>query len=81
MKAKDLIARQTHASQTPLPSKAALRELKALCDYNDASAWGLRVSAAKAIAMLQSMGWRGKGRGALDRLCVSQLGRHSFGTP
>lgn len=75
-----LIAAQQHWSLTPAPSAAALAELRTLCEHNDTTDRGYRVSAAKAVDMLRAMGWSGKGTLSLNRICNRHLGRTSYGS-
>jgi hypothetical protein len=63
------------------PSAKALRELKAVLEYNDtAPSMRLRVSAEDAVKLLRAHGWAGTARRALDSVCRSHFGRRSYGS-
>lgn len=65
----------------PLPDAATLAELRKLVEYNDTATHKSRVTIKDAIEFLRARGWNGGCKQALDRLCVSALGRRSYGTP
>ena len=68
------------AGRTPLPDAATVAELARIAEYNDGAVHKARVTIPDAIAFLRSRGWTGNCKQALDRLCVSALGRKSWGT-
>lgn len=81
-RAADLIAKKSAGHATPAPSGEALAELRKLCEYNDGAPSARdRVSMDQAIAMLREYGWTGQGRSALNTVCVTLLGRSSYGVP
>lgn len=80
MKAKDLIKNAAKAA-TPMPSAAALAELKLLIEHND-TCQGTRgrVSAETACELLSSHGFP-CARLKLDRVCRAAFGRKTYSTP
>jgi hypothetical protein len=80
--AAELIAKaKLKQAALPLPSEAALTELRLLLEHNDSASWRERISAQEVIRMLRGMGWAGRERGALDTVCRMAFGRTSYGTP
>lgn len=68
-------------STIPAPSAAALAELRAVIEHNDASPRSVRVPADRAIELLRALGWGGKSRVAFEAVCKRHFGRRSYGTP
>jgi hypothetical protein len=75
-----LIAKASEGQHMADPSATALAELGKVLEYNDEAPHKRRVSAAAAIEMMQSLGWKGS-RQALDALCRRSFGRRTYGTP
>lgn len=68
-------------SPIPLPDPKTLAELKRIVEYNDTATSRSRVTVDDTIAFLRSRGWAGNCKQALVRVCVSALGRKSWGSP
>ena len=81
-RADDLIQKaKGAASRMPDPSREAQAELRKILEWNDSARWNQRVGHPAVLQLLQTMGWQGRNRQTLDRLCARLFGRKTFGTP
>ena len=77
--AKEAIAAAKARSRLSDLTPAALKELRELCEHNDAQITKLnRVAAGVAIEILRGHGWNGASPAALNKICREQLGRASY---
>lgn len=77
--AATLIAEVERRSKIPPPSERVLDELRELLRYNDEQPIRMRhVSAERAISHLQTHGWAGRTREAINKVCRQELGRKSY---
>jgi hypothetical protein len=80
--AQDLIAGANGRSKTAHPPAAALKELRKLCEYNDAqNNRAKRVGWRGACELLKSHGLDVGAAPTLDKVCREHLKRTSYATP
>ncbi len=78
MNAADLIKAATVRKRGPVVPAALLKEIRAVCDYNDSATSAKRVPSDAVLKMLSSAGVRCSTLHTLQTICREQLGRKSW---